>query len=180
MTGGYPYTETSLSTRDGAAFDTTSVPSLPAEEFGHCLASVDNRTLVAVGGVVADPKAVFRFAHGVETFWTPMPGMLEARDSAGCGVVSEPHSGRMYLVAAGGFGTDYLDSTEIFDLTELTWKEGKGSVVLFLQQSDSVIIHQGPLLPRPVGYMGKVRLLLLPALITSLSQFQLEKLLLAA
>ncbi len=119
--GASPTTADVLVTPDGAAIDAQTVPDLPEDNYYQCVAAVDENTLVAVGGFLGSRRQAYRFTAG-SSAWETLPDMLEKRAGMGCGVVVG--GGRYVMVAGGEVDGEQLDSTEMLDLTTMTWTSG--------------------------------------------------------
>ena len=56
--------------------------------------------------------------------WDQKADMTDARRSHGCGRMTNPTTGKEEVVVAGGYGSAYLSSTEIYTVEDDAWRQG--------------------------------------------------------
>jgi uncharacterized protein YaaQ len=129
MTGGYldgsvPTNSTEFVQLSG----TRPGPDLPLELQKHCLVSLNETTVLLIGGELADwtwSKATFYCNHNHQT-WSEGPSLITARTSHSCALFKSPlHGHTDTVIVTGGYKGDWLDSTEFLNLdTGDSWTLG--------------------------------------------------------
>jgi hypothetical protein len=129
MTGGVVLEDTvTKSTEFVELTGTRPGPDLPLEVHGHCLVSLNETTVLLIGGWLATEtrsKATFYYNHDHET-WTEGPSLVSERSGHSCSLFKSPQHGHTNIViVTGGFnGNEYLTSTEILNLNSNSWASG--------------------------------------------------------
>ena len=103
-------------------------PDLPEKMAYHCILSVNHTHVMLVGGIyfsetinnTIDSNRTYMIDITNEYGWVPLEDMKSKRHGSGCHMVETEEFGKE-IVVAGGSG---LKSTEIFSLTNETWREG--------------------------------------------------------
>ena len=121
MSGGYPYYDEVTITMDGEVFE--DLKPMPYSSYIHCIAAINSDILFTTGLGSGDDESYlyYRDTGG----WFPLPNMPTGRYNMGCGVVVDD-TGSANVVVVGGTnssGQD-LDTVEIFNLEETTWRTG--------------------------------------------------------
>ena len=152
IAGGYNSGELSnVETYDGTFWH--SLPDLPAPKYAPCLVAINETVLLSIGG---EPLTTETFFYNAElNQWLPGPELLKARSLASCALVEwkNPADGQLeaIVVVAGGFnGKDYLSSTELLYINDISkgWQPGPelpltvhGSVMV--EYNDSLVLIGG-------------------------------------
>ena len=152
IAGGYNSGELSnVETYDGTFWH--SLPDLPAPKYAPCLVAINETVLLSIGG---EPLTTETFFYNAElNQWLPGPELLKARSLASCAMVEwkNPADGQLeaIVVVAGGFnGKDYLSSTELLYINDISkgWQPGPelpltvhGSVMV--EYNDSLVLIGG-------------------------------------
>ena len=110
------------STNDGSKFQ--PLTPLPNTNYYHCLVSIDDSTLVSIGGDIAGRK-VYIYRSSTNN-WFEVASLSISRRGHSCGVVDGP-DGKEVVVVGGAVGGDEFDRTdrvEIYSVSKGTWTEG--------------------------------------------------------
>ena len=111
------------STVDGSTFQ--PLTQMPVTNYYHCLVSVDDDTLLSIGGEIAADKAyIYRTSSNS---WTEVASMSLSRRGHSCGVVDGSDGKKEVIVVGGAIGGDEFnrtDSVEIYSISDNTWREG--------------------------------------------------------
>jgi hypothetical protein len=103
-------------------------PDMPLEVYDHCLVSLNDTTVFLIGGVLSDytsSKATFYYNTDHQT-WTEGPSMYTARDEHSCALFKSPlHGYTDTVIVTGGLNSQYLASTEFFNVDNTFWTSGK-------------------------------------------------------
>ena len=104
---------TEVLTNDG--WNSDILPQLPVPIAGHCLLSLNSRTLMVI-----DTSNTFFMSD--DLIWTTGPAMNVQRSSFSCGrVLKDEGSNELSVISAGGFFTDVV---EVFDVDLNEWRFG--------------------------------------------------------
>ena len=109
-------------TKDGAEFE--EVEPMPSASYYHCVAAVNDNMLFTTGLGFYDDESYMYYKDTKE--WVTLPNMPTGRNSMGCGVVSDS-SGKVEVVVVGGygFGNLQLNTVEVFNVAENSWRTGE-------------------------------------------------------
>ena len=111
-------------------------PNLPEEICCHCLTRINSTVIAMTGGSSGpdrySPKTYF--FHEDSQHWTRGPDMKESRYRHGCSIIN--NAGKQYLIVAGGYNGERLNSTEFLEIGTL----GTGTANWV----------KGPILPEPM------------------------------
>ena len=120
MSGGYPSYDEVTITMDGETFE--DLTPMPYSSYYHCIAAINSDILFTTGLGNGKDQTYLYYRDTGE--WVPLPDMPTGRYSMGCGVVVDD-TGSAEVVVVGGLGSgQYLDTVEIFNLEETTWRTG--------------------------------------------------------
>ncbi len=127
ITGGHTLNEGSpiyekLSTTELVSLneETRLGPELPIHVWGHCIASLDENSVILAGGVSNEhySSSTTYIYNRLTSEWSEGPSMSVDRYLHQCATFkSEAHEGRSVVVAAGGYSivNGMMSSAEIFD-----------------------------------------------------------------
>jgi hypothetical protein len=112
---------------------TTPGPDLPLEIIFHCLVSLNDTTVILIGGMLPDntySKATFFYNTDHKT-WTEGPSLITGRSSHSCALFKSPQHGHTdTVIVTGGNNGGFLDSSEFLYLdSSNSWKSGKAKGV---------------------------------------------------
>ncbi len=98
-----------------------------------CMAAADNAHIFIGGGRSETSEATNEaYLYNVKySMWMPAQ-MLTARRSLSCGGITSVEGDGEVIVAGGHDGSGFLNNTELYSLTEGTWRTGKGPNELLL------------------------------------------------
>jgi hypothetical protein len=134
LTGGRIDTGRTNSTEFVQLTGSTPGPNLPFEVVDHCLVSLNDTTLLLIGGRLLDwtrsnwlrSKATYYYNTDHKT-WTDGPSMTIGRSSHSCALFKSPQHGHTdTVIVTGGAETSLLASTEYLNLESNSWESGKG------------------------------------------------------
>jgi hypothetical protein len=136
LTGGFSDTGGTKSTEFVQLTGTTTGPDLPLEVVFHCLVSLNETTILLIGGLYMDG---FHLTYTKDTFyyniddktWTVGPSLITARYSHSCALFKSAKHGNTdtVIVTGGSQGYVLLDSTEFLIFGSNSWTSGR---VLFI------------------------------------------------
>jgi hypothetical protein len=111
---------------------TTPGPDLPLEVSSHCIVSLNDTTLILIGGKlqsVTYSKATWFYNTDHKT-WTDGPSLTIGRESHSCALFKSPQHGHTdtVIVTGGWNGAKKLASTEMLNLDSNSWESGKGQL----------------------------------------------------
>jgi hypothetical protein len=111
---------------------TSPGPDLPLEVAGHCLVSLNDTTLILIGGRLQSgtySKATWFFNTDHKT-WTDGPSLTIRRYRHSCALFKSPQHGHTdtVIVTGGWNGANNLASTEMLNLDSNYWQSGKGQL----------------------------------------------------
>jgi hypothetical protein len=113
---------------------TTPGPDLPLEVSSHCVVSLNDTTLLLIGGARLDwteSKATFFYNTDHKT-WTDGPSLTIGRSSHSCALFKSPQHGHTDTVIVtggiGGYNAVKHASTEFLNLESNSWQSGKGQL----------------------------------------------------
>ncbi len=113
-----------------------SAARLPRRQWHNCMVAINASTFFLLEGLNSDTndQSQRTFFLNIETnIVVAGPPIKVARQGAGCSVLNDRSTGRQHIVVGGGYNYTlfntatfnwYLNSTEILDLSTLTWKMG--------------------------------------------------------
>jgi hypothetical protein len=132
LTGGFFYgSGETKSTEFVQLTGTTPGPDLPLGVHNHCLVSLNDTTLLLIGGQLQDrtsSKATFYYDTDHKT-WTDGPSMINGRLRHSCSLFKSPqHSHTDTVIVTGGHNGGTLASTEFLNLDTNLWQSGKGNL----------------------------------------------------
>jgi hypothetical protein len=113
-------------------------PDLPLEVRGHCLVSLNDTTVLLIGGVLprtsqtTKSKATFYYSTDHMT-WTEGPSLKTGRSDFSCALFKSPQHGYTdTVIVTGGFNDAWHDlaSTEFLNLDSNSWISGKYHIIL--------------------------------------------------
>jgi hypothetical protein len=109
----------------------TPGPDLPLEVSYHCLVSLNDTTLLLIGGRLQGgtySKATYYYNTDHNT-WTDGPSLTIGRDDHSCALFKSPQHGHTdTVIVTGGFDGGELASTEFLNLESNSWQSGKGQL----------------------------------------------------
>jgi hypothetical protein len=129
LTGGYTLSSgwETKSTEFVQLTGTTTGPDLPIEVKGHCLVSLNDTTVLLIGGNLKDgttSKATFFYSTDHMT-WTDGPSLTIGRYYHSCALFKSPQHGHTdTVIVTGGYNGDDLASTEFLNLESNSWQSG--------------------------------------------------------
>jgi hypothetical protein len=128
MTGGWVGIWTK-STEFVQLTGTTPGPDLPLEVYDHCLVSLNDTTVLLIGGVLQSgttSKATFYYDTDHKT-WTDGPSLILGRNGHSCALFKSHtvHGHTDTVIVTGG---NNLASTELLNLDSNNWQSGKGQL----------------------------------------------------
>jgi hypothetical protein len=110
----------------------TPGPDLPLEVVYHCLVSLNDTTLLLIGGWLQDgtvSKATIYYNTDHKT-WTDGPSMTIGRERHSCALFKSPQHGHTdTVIVTGGYNARLLASTEYLNLESNSWQSGKGQLL---------------------------------------------------
>jgi hypothetical protein len=125
-TGGY-----TKSTEFVQLTGTTPGPDLPLEVAAHCLVSLNDTTVILIGGKQQSgifSKATW-FYHTDHKTWTDGPSLTIGRSYHSCALFKSPQHGHTdTVIVTGGSNAKNLASTEMLNLDSNYWQLGKGQL----------------------------------------------------
>ena len=91
----------------------------------HCIAAIDANRLFTTGldSFGDEDKSYLYYKDTGE--WAPLPDMPTGRYEMGCGVVRDGNGQIEVVVVGGRVYPDYINTVEIFNIEEATWRTGK-------------------------------------------------------
>ena len=108
-------------TKDGEVFDDLAA-TLLYTSYDHCTAAINANMLFTTGlGDGKNETTMYYKDRLPETYI--LPDLPTGRDQMGCGVVMNG-SGSAEVVVVGGYDYSYLNTVEIFNIEENTWRTG--------------------------------------------------------
>ena len=121
MSGGLSSYDEVTITMEGETFE--DLTPMPYSAYSHCIAAINSDILFTTGLGSGDDESYLYYRDTGE--WVPLPDMPTGRNGMGCGVVVDD-TGSAEVVVVGGYdsGGHYLDTVEIFNLEEATWRTG--------------------------------------------------------
>jgi hypothetical protein len=127
MTGGRLGSGPTKTTELVSLTGTRPGPDLPLEVYYHCLVSLNDTTVLLIGGNDGTrSKATFYFNSDSET-WTPGPSLITGRSAHSCALFKSPlHGHTDTVIVTGGYNNgDFLKSTEWLQLDSTnSWTSG--------------------------------------------------------
>jgi hypothetical protein len=130
MTGGYlDCSGRTKSTEFVQLTGTTLGPDLPLELTYHCLVSLNDTTLLLIGGRLSGgtKSNATWFYHTDHNIWTDGPSLILGRSSLSCALFKSPQHGHTdTVIITGGYNGESLASTEFLNLDSNSWESGKG------------------------------------------------------
>jgi hypothetical protein len=132
MTGGdFDGSERTKSTEFVQLTGTTPGPDLPLGVAFHCLVSLNDTTVILIGGSLQDgTRSKATFYHNTDhKTWTDGPSLITGRGYHSCALFKSPQHGHTdtVIVTGGHKGYD-LASTEFLNLDSNSWESGKGQL----------------------------------------------------
>jgi hypothetical protein len=132
LTGGGLGSEVTKSTELVQLTGTTLGPYLPLEVYSHCLVSLNDTTILLIGGCLRDgneTKATYYYNTDHKT-WTDGPSLTIGRFGHSCALFKSPQYGHTdTVIVTGGFNNgEFLASTEYLNLESNSWQSGKGQL----------------------------------------------------
>jgi hypothetical protein len=110
---------------------TTPGPDLPLEVGWHCLVSLNDTTVLFIGGWLQNgttSKATWFYNTDHKT-WTDGPSLILGRHSHSCALFKSPQHGHTdTVIITGGVNNDAIASTELLNLESNSWESGKGQL----------------------------------------------------
>jgi hypothetical protein len=135
LTGGYlDGFVTTKSTELVELTGTTPGSDLPFAVSGHCLVSLNETTVLLIGGFLADntvSKATLFYNSDHQT-WTEGPSLITGRAYHSCALFKDPQQGHIDTVIVTGGGMNYEASTKFFYLDTNSWTSGKGHYLIYI------------------------------------------------
>jgi hypothetical protein len=104
-------------------------PDLPIALKWHCLVTLNETTVLLIGGQSTDKmgptsKATFYFNINDQT-WTEGPGLIKGRYSHSCALFQSPqHANTDTVIIAGGSNKKAISTTEFFNMEKNAWTQG--------------------------------------------------------
>jgi hypothetical protein len=116
---------------------TTTGPDLPLELGEHCLVSLNDTTVILIGGYLADlsySRATFYYNNDHQT-WTEGPSLITKRGWHSFALFKSPlHDHTHTVIVTGGYNDDgYLASTEFLNVDSNSWTSGT--------QLSTIVVH---------------------------------------
>ena len=116
-------------TRDGVTFQ--AMPPLPVELFYNCMVSVDNATLLSVGGAnynssgwPTNATAGAYMYHSSTSEWTEVAPMSMGRYGHSCGIVDNGLTGKEVIVVGGtDSGGRDTKEVEVYSISTGEWRK---------------------------------------------------------
>jgi hypothetical protein len=132
MTGGYlAGSGRTKSTEFVQLTGTSPGPDLPLGVALHCLVSLNDTTLILIGGKLQSgtySKATW-FYHTDHKTWTDGPSLTIGRYEHSCALFKSPQHGHTdTVIVTGGWNGATLASTELLYLDSNSWQSGKGQL----------------------------------------------------
>jgi hypothetical protein len=135
LTGGGLGSEVTKSTELVQLTGTTLGPYLPLEVYSHCLVSLNDTTILLIGGCLRDgneTKATYYYNTDHKT-WTDGPSLTIGRFTHSCALFKSPQYGHTdTVIVTGGMMNsepiEFLASTEYLNLESNSWQSGKGQL----------------------------------------------------
>jgi hypothetical protein len=133
LTGGHLDTGKTKSTEFVQLTGTTPGPDLPLKVSRHCLVSLNDTTLLLIGGILKEgtySKATF-FYNTDHNTWTEGPSLIIGRYEHSCALFKSPkHDHNDTVIVTGGFNNvdGSLTSTKLLNLDSNSWQSGKGQL----------------------------------------------------
>jgi hypothetical protein len=132
LTGGRLGSGYTKSTEFVQLTGTSPGPDLPLEVAGHCLVSLNDTTLILIGGNLqsgTNSKATWFYNTDHKT-WTDGPSLTIARHAHhSCALFKSPQHGHTdTVIVTGGWNGATLASTELLYLDSNSWQSGKGQL----------------------------------------------------
>ena len=111
-------------------------PLMPIALYYHAMVKINDTTSILVGGLTSDSDYSKRTWYN-DGKWLDGPDLEKARYKHSVGIIRDPFTDKIYIVAAGGskgHGTDsYINDVEILDLQENKWETGMLSFVTLIK-----------------------------------------------
>jgi hypothetical protein len=104
----------------------TNIPSLPVNNYGHCMVTVNSTTVMVIGGAQNGPISgkTFYFTLGAKS-WTEGPTLKYPRYYHSCGNIRSNKVGEeMSIIVAGSVDPSTMSTVEILDEGSNAWKTG--------------------------------------------------------
>jgi hypothetical protein len=131
LTGGIIGNVRTKSTEFVQLTGTTPGPDLPLEVANHCLVSLNDTTLLLIGGYLQNrtrSKASIYYNTDHMT-WTDGPSLTIGRTGHSCALFKSPQHGHTdTVIVTGGQNAGNLASTEFLSLESNSWQSGKGQL----------------------------------------------------
>jgi hypothetical protein len=131
LTGGLLGSGYTKSTEFVQLTGTTPGPDLPLEVLDHCLVSLNDTTVILIGGQLQSgiySKATWFYNTDHKT-WTDGPSLILGRSSHSCALFKSPQHGHTdTVIVTGGYNGTALASTELLNLDSSYWQSGKGQL----------------------------------------------------
>jgi hypothetical protein len=109
----------------------TPGPDLPLEVAYHCLVSLNDTTILLIGGRLLDgtrSNATYYYNTDHKT-WTDGPSLTIGRSVHSCALFKSPQHGHTdTVIVTGGWNDGSIDSTELLNLESNSWQSGKGQL----------------------------------------------------
>ena len=123
VTGGYD-SGSLVSTDYVIMTGTMPGPNLPMALWRHAMVAINRTFAMVIGGLSSGgtSASTFYYDHN-EGEWTTGPSLMQARIYHAAGIVTDEVTDENFVAVTGGYGSDYLDSTEI--LQDGNWFQGK-------------------------------------------------------
>jgi hypothetical protein len=129
MTGGQlDDTRRTKSTEFVQLTGTTPGPDLPLEVSNHCLVSLNETTLLLMGGYISGGASNSTYYYNTDhKTWTDGPSMITGKAQHSCALFKSPQHGHTdTVIVTGGYNSGYPASPEILNLDSNSWRSGKG------------------------------------------------------
>ena len=121
MSGGCCFFDEVTITKDGEVFDDLAATLLYTSS-DHCIAAINANMQFTTGLCDGKNETTLYYKDRLPEMYI-LPDMPTGRDSMGCGLVMNG-SGSAEVVVVGGYDYSYLNTVEIFNIEENTWRTG--------------------------------------------------------
>ena len=126
MAGGVYADENVESTLDGSAFQPLTPYPYPVQY--HCLVSLDDNTLMSIGGSIdgyGDTTTDKAYIYKTSTNnWTEVASLKIGRGDHSCGVIDGIDGKEVVVVSGYNDTSGPTDSVEIYSVSDNTWRDG--------------------------------------------------------
>ena len=96
-------------------------PPMPIALYGHAMVKINETTSFLVGGYSGGNSKRTWYYNGN---WIEGPNLHKGRYGHSVGIVRDPVTDQVYVVAVGGYAGSYLNDVEILDVQENKWEPG--------------------------------------------------------